>query len=66
MPGLVLAVLVEPGQSVAAGQSLVVLEAMKMQNDLKALGPGVVEQVAAQAGRTVEKGEVLVAFAHRT
>ena len=62
MPGLILAVLVEPGQSVAAGQSLVVLEAMKMQNDLKAAGPGVVEQVTAQAGRTVERGEVLISF----
>jgi biotin carboxyl carrier protein len=45
---------------------MVVLEAMKMQNDLKAAGPGVVEHVSAEAGRTVEKGEVLVAFAPRT
>jgi pyruvate carboxylase subunit B len=63
MPGLVLGVLVEPGQPVARGQSLVVLEAMKMQNELKAAGAGVVERVAIAPGRTVEKGEVLVTFA---
>ena len=63
MPGLVLGVLVEPGQAVSRGQSLVVLEAMKMQNELKAAGPGVVERVAIAPGRTVEKGDVLVTFA---
>ena len=62
MPGLVLGVLVEPGQSVARGQSLVVLEAMKMQNELRAAGPGVVERVAVAPGQTVEKGELLVTF----
>ena len=40
-----------------------VLEAMKMQNELKAAGAAVVEHVAIAPGRTVEKGEVLVTFA---
>lgn len=62
MPGLVVRVLAEPGQTVAAGQGLVVLEAMKMENELKAVGAGVVDQVSARAGQAVEKGAVLVTF----
>jgi len=62
MPGLVVRVEVEPGQAVAAGASLVVLEAMKMENDLKAAAAGVVDRVAVSAGATVEKGAVLVTF----
>ena len=62
MPGLVVRVLVQPGDQVAAGQGLVVLEAMKMENELKAPGPGVVEAVSAEPGRAVEKGTVLVTF----
>jgi pyruvate carboxylase subunit B len=60
MPGLVIRVLVEPGQSVEAGQGVVVLEAMKMENELKAPAAGVVRAVRAEVGRAVEKGEVLV------
>jgi pyruvate carboxylase subunit B len=62
MPGLVLRILVTPGQTVTAGTSLVVLEAMKMENELKAAAPGTVEQVAVAPGQTVEKGEVLLSF----
>jgi biotin carboxyl carrier protein len=62
MPGLVVRVVVESGQEVAAGASLVVLEAMKMENDLKAPGAAVVDQVLVAAGQTVEKGAVLVTF----
>jgi pyruvate carboxylase subunit B len=60
MPGLVVRVLVVPGQQVEAGQGVVVLEAMKMENELKAVGPGVVRAIRAEVGRPVEKGEVLV------
>jgi pyruvate carboxylase subunit B len=63
MPGLVVKVHVQPGQEVAAGASLVALEAMKMENDLKAKGPGVVETIRVAAGQVVEKGEVLLTFA---
>lgn len=62
MPGLVKAVLVEAGQAVKAGDSLLVLEAMKMENVLKAAADGVVGQVAAVAGQAVEKGALLVKF----
>jgi len=62
MPGLVVRVEVETGQPVVAGTSLVVLEAMKMENDLKAAAAGVVDRVTVSAGATVEKGAVLVTF----
>jgi biotin carboxyl carrier protein len=60
MPGLVTKVLVSGGERVVAGTGLVVLEAMKMENQLTAPGKGVVRRVAVQAGQTVEKGQVLV------
>jgi len=60
MPGLVLRVLVSEGEQVSAGQGLVVLEAMKMENELKAGAAGVVRSVRAVAGATVEKGQLLL------
>lgn len=63
MPGLVVRVVVEPGQAVPAGGGLVVLEAMKMENELKAAAPGVIEAVLVEPGTAVEKGQVLVRFA---
>jgi biotin carboxyl carrier protein len=62
MPGLVVKVLAEPGQAVAAGAGLVVLEAMKMENELKAPASGVVGAVLARAGEAVEKGQALIEF----
>ena len=60
MPGKVIAVLVEAGQQVNAGQGLVVVEAMKMQNAIPAPKSGVVERVWVAAGDTVEHGQTLV------
>jgi pyruvate carboxylase subunit B len=60
MPGLVVRVLVDTGQQVAAGTGLVVLEAMKMENELKAPAAGTVSLIRAEAGAAVEKGQVLV------
>jgi biotin carboxyl carrier protein len=62
MPGLVVRILVETGQEVAAGAGIVVLEAMKMENELKAPAAGVVKGVRVAAGEPVEKGQVLVEF----
>ena len=62
MPGKVLSVKVEPGQTVEPGDALLVLEAMKMENVIKSAIGGVVEDVLAKAGMVVEKGELLVAF----
>ena len=60
MPGLVVKVLCQAGDEVAAGQPLVVLQAMKMENELSLSRGGTVGQVSAQAGQTVEQGQVLV------
>jgi acetyl/propionyl-CoA carboxylase alpha subunit len=65
MPGLVLRVQAEPGQAVPAGAGLVVLEAMKMENELKAAAPGVVKSVLVRPGEAVEKGQVLLEFVDR-
>jgi len=62
MPGLVVRVLVEPGQAVGAGEALVTIEAMKMQNELVAAAAGVVARVAIAPGQAVERGTVLVEF----
>lgn len=60
MPGLVVRVLVAPGEAVSAGQGLVVMEAMKMENELRATTDGVVTRVAVTPGTAVDKGAVLV------
>ena len=60
MPGLVVRVEVEAGQVVAAGAGLVVVEAMKMENELRADRPVRVVAVHVQAGEAVEKGAPLV------
>jgi biotin carboxyl carrier protein len=62
MPGLVVRVQVQPGQTITAGTGLVVLEAMKMENELKAAAGGRVKAVRVAPGQPVEKGEVLVEF----
>lgn len=62
MPGLVVKVLVEPGQRVEAGTGLVVVEAMKMENELRSEGAGTVATVEVEAGQTVNRDDVLVTF----
>ena len=60
MPGLVVRVNVAPGDQVQAGQGVVVMEAMKMENELRASAAGTVKTVRVAAGTAVEKGAVLV------
>ena len=60
MPGVVVEVLVAEGEGVEAGQALVILEAMKMQNEIRAKGRGVVREVHVEAGQAVASGERLV------
>lgn len=62
MPGLVVRVQAKPGDKVVPGSGLVVLEAMKMENELRASVPGVVKGVRVSPGEAVEKGQVLVEF----
>lgn len=60
MPGRVVRVLVETGQEVAAGEGLIVVEAMKMQNEMKAPRAGRIAAVKTVAGATVSQGDVLL------
>jgi len=62
MPGLVVRVAAAAGDQVAAGTSVVVLEAMKMENELRAPAAGVVRAVLVAPGQAVEKGQVLIEF----
>ena len=63
MPGMVLEVLTKPGQTVSKGEPLLILEAMKMENVLRAAGEGEVKEVLAEAGTAVDKNQVLIKFA---
>lgn len=60
MPGKVVRVLVKPGDQVSARQGLVVVEAMKMENELRAARDGRVREVAVREGQSVDAGAVLM------
>jgi biotin carboxyl carrier protein len=60
MPGKVVRVLVEEGQQVEAGQGVVVVEAMKMQNEMKSPKAGAVAELRVSPGATVNAGDVLL------
>jgi pyruvate carboxylase subunit B len=53
---------VAEGESVSAGQGVVIIEAMKMENELKSDAAGVVKKILVQQGQAVEKGTVLIEF----
>ncbi|QXD16687.1 biotin/lipoyl-binding protein [Rhodocaloribacter litoris] len=63
MPGLVLKVLVEEGQTVKAGDGLMILEAMKMENELRATGEAVVRRIHVAPGEAVGKNALLIELA---
>lgn len=60
MPGIILKVLVEEGQSLKKGDKTIILESMKMENELRAPRDGVVHRVSVIPGASVEKGQILV------
>lgn len=60
MPGLVVAVIVEEGQSVKTGDGVVILEAMKMENEIRAPSAGIVDSIRVSAGQTVNQGDIMV------
>ena len=60
MPGLVVRIAVAVGDTVAAGQGLAVIEALKMENELRASAVGVVTAIRVSAGQAVEKGAILI------
>jgi biotin carboxyl carrier protein len=62
MPGKVIRLLVKPGDKVEAGQGLFVVEAMKMQNEVKSPKTGTVEKLSAKEGQAVNAGDVLASI----
>lgn len=62
MPGLIVGIQAQVGDTVGKGDTLLVLEAMKMENVLKATGDGTVKMIRVNKGDRVEKGQVLVEF----
>ncbi|HRK02922.1 MAG TPA: acetyl-CoA carboxylase biotin carboxyl carrier protein subunit [Oligoflexia bacterium] len=60
MPGRIVRVLCKPGDRVSAGQPLLVLEAMKMENEIAASVSGLIEKVAVTADQKIETGEILL------
>lgn len=62
MPGLVKQVLVQEGEEVSAGQNLIVLEAMKMENVIRSPQAGKIKKIEVKPSLTVDKGQALVVF----
>jgi biotin carboxyl carrier protein len=60
MPGKITHVAVRVGDRVARADTLIVIEAMKMENELKAMAPGTVREIRAEVGQAVNAGDVLV------
>ncbi|MFT6782462.1 MAG: biotin carboxyl carrier protein [Saprospiraceae bacterium] len=60
MPGLILGIMVKSGDEIEAGCSILILEAMKMENVIKAEGRGVIKSVNFKVGATVDKGAVII------
>jgi len=59
MPGLILKIRKKVGEKVEQGESVIILEAMKMENDLKASASGIIENILVSEGSAVEKGVIL-------
>lgn len=62
IPGLVVRVLVRTGDEVKAGQPIVILEAMKMENELRAMREGIIGDIRVKAGERVEQGTVMLSI----
>ena len=62
MPGLVLGISINAGEKVTKGDTLLILEAMKMENVIKSPTDGVIKSIAVKKGETVEKNQVILNF----
>ncbi len=60
MPGLILDIMCKEGDEIEEGSSLLILEAMKMENVIKAEGSGTIEKIHKSIGNTVEKGQLII------
>ncbi len=65
MPGLIIAVPVEEGQEVGKGDQIVILESMKMENELRSPRDGVVKRVYVEPGQSVEKNQLLATIGEK-
>ena len=63
MPGKIVRVLVKQGDAVSAGQGIAVIEAMKMQNEVRSRKTGIIERIMVSEGKTVNAGEVVAVVA---
>ncbi len=63
MPGIILSINVKEGQEVKEGETLLILEAMKMENAIGSPKDGVIKSIFIKSGETVEKGELLIEMA---
>lgn len=63
MPGIILSINVEENQEVKEGETLLILEAMKMENAISAPKDGIIKSIIAKSGETVDKGELLIEMA---
>ena len=62
MPGLILKIMAEPGQSIKKGEPILILEAMKMENVIKSPVDGVIKKVLVKEKDSVPKNQVLIEF----
>jgi biotin carboxyl carrier protein len=60
MPGRILKVFVKPGDTIKAQQTLLIVEAMKMENEIRATADAVVKEISVQPGQSVESGSILI------
>lgn len=60
LPGLIMKILVKPGDEVMPGQDLMIMEAMKMENEIQAHAKGVVQEIRVKEGDNVSEGDVLI------
>jgi len=63
MPGKIVKVLVAPGEAVEAGRGVLVMEAMKMENELRAARAGTIQEIRVKEGQAVEMGALLLVIA---
>lgn len=60
MPGTIISIAVSAGSTVSKGQTLLILEAMKMENEIKAPGDGIIAEVKVSQGASVNAGDILI------
>ena len=63
MPGLIHSIMVSPGDQIEKGDSLFILEAMKMENVIKSTGEGIIAEIHVSEKQSVEKNQLLISFA---